>query len=195
LLAWLARASSDSDRAPASVRDSGWFTTAVDALARTSFTIASPEHALRNAAERLAGDGFDRALAQAIVALAIVEARRAHGPTATALADSLHVLLAALVAAPSRDSTARELIAALLGREPTGAYLGSGRWLSDDLRSRVVETALVHGDLRARDLALTDLERNGVLPALTSLLRAIASSDPDPIIRQHARQLARGERL
>jgi hypothetical protein len=49
--------------------------------------------------------------------------------------------------------------------------------------------------LAARSVALDDLERHGVPASVVPLLRDIAASDLDPVTRQHARQLARGEHL
>jgi hypothetical protein len=194
-LAWLARASTRAESAPASVREAGWFATAVDALARTAIDVASFAPALRYAAESLGGDALDRAVAHAIVARVIVDARRASGPAATAIADTLESLLAALAATPHTVPSPRALAMHLLGRDANGSYVGVGRWLTDDLRARILETLLVHADLGARDLALADLERNGDIAALAPILRDIAASDADPVVRQHARQLARGERL
>ncbi|MEI8256003.1 MAG: hypothetical protein WCJ30_10065 [Deltaproteobacteria bacterium] len=195
LLAWLARACTRPDAAPASVRHPAWFATAVDALACTAHTAVGASAALRHAADLLAGDRFDRALALAVVRQAVIDARRAPGESARALGDTLGALLEAVVRAPGGDTVPRDLLAVLLGRDRDGGLLGVARWLGDPLRARVLETALAHPALGARVVALDDLERLGVPPGVLHSLRDIAASDPDPITRQHARQLARGEHL
>lgn len=195
LLAWLARACTRPDAAPASMRHPAWFPTAVDALARTTHSEAGTLVALRHAAARLAGDRVDRALALAIVRRAILDARRAPGEASAALTDALAPLIESLAASPDGDDVSRDLIALLLGRDRDGSLLGAARWLSEDLRARVLETALAHPLLAARTVALDDLERHGVPASVVPLLRDIATSDLDPVTRQHARQLARGEHL
>jgi hypothetical protein len=195
LLAWLARACTRSDAAPASVRHAAWFATALDALARTAHTNASADAALAHAIACFAGDRFDRELAHGIVRLLVLDARRAPGEAATALGDALAPLLDALVSMSPGDDVARDTVALLLGRDRDGSLLGSARWLSDELRSRVLDTALTQPSLGARTLALDELERHGLPASALPALREIAASDPDPVTRQHARQLARGERL
>lgn len=193
LLAWLARQCTRADAAPASVRHPEWFALAVDALARTATHEAPPSAALSHAIDSFAGDALDRALAFEIVRRLVVDARRAHGEAASALGDGLASVLRAVCAQP--DDIAREVHAMLLGRDRDGSLVGSGRWLSDDLRTLVLESALVHEALGARAIALGDIERNGLPAALMPLLRTVASSDTDPVVRQHARQLVRGERV
>ena len=126
---------------------------------------------------------------------AMLEARRTPGDASAALGDALGSLLEALIAAAPTDRVPRDLLSLLLGRDRDGSLLGAARWLSEDPRARVLETALTHRALDALGIALDDLERQGVPAAVIPLLREIAASDPDPITRQHARQLARGERL
>lgn len=199
LLGWLARACERPDAAPASVRHAAWFATAVDALARTARASVGMFPALRHARELLAGDRFDRALAMAIVRLAVSDAQRARGGTDTALgdalADTLQGLLEAVVRVPGTDTAPRDLVAMILGRERNDGLRRDPGWLGDVLRAHVLETALVHAALGARVVALDDLERNGVPAVVLPWLRDVAASDPDPVTRQHARQLARGERL
>ncbi len=195
LLAWLARACARPDAAPASVRHPAWFATAVDALARTAHDAVGPTAALRHGADLLAGDRFDRALCLAIVRFAVLDARRGPGGAATALGDTLPALLESIVRSPGADAVPRELLALLLGRDGDGGLLGVARWLGDALRARVLETALAHAALDARVTALDDLERHGVPVSVLPWLRDLAASDPDPVTRQHARQLARGERV
>jgi hypothetical protein len=117
------------------------------------------------------------------------------GDARAALRSTLEKFVESLAAVTVSDPAWRELLALLLGRAPEGRRAGGAPWLTDELRVRLHTVALSHAPLDARRLALTELETRGVPLALVPLLREIARTDPDPITRQHAKQLARGERM
>lgn len=195
LLAWLARECTGADDLPASVCHAAWLPVAARALALTALHAAGPAAALSHVAGTLTEGPLERALAAAVLRACVLDARRGPGEAASALGEAVGALTEALAAVQVSDPAWRVIVGLLLGRDRDGALLGAGRWLTEDLRARVHAVALTNPVLGARRLSLADLEAQGVPAAVVPLLREIARTDPDPITRQHAKQLARGERL
>lgn len=195
LLAWLAAECTSADDLPASARNPAWRITAARALALTALRDAGPSSTLRHIAGTLEAGPLERAIALEVLRACVLAARRGPGDAADALSEELPRLTDALAAARVPDPSYAAIVSVLLGRDPAGGVLGAGRWLTEDLRARVHVVALCNAALDARRIALADLEAHGVPPSVLSALREVAREDPDPVTRQHARQLARGQHL
>jgi hypothetical protein len=194
VLRWLGEECDSIDDLPASVRLPGWRSTAAEAIARSALATAGAATTLRHLASRIAEGPFDRALLEATLRACLLDARRGPGESSSALGDAVRELTEALARVGTHDPTYARIVGLLLGRERNGALIGAGRWLTDDLRILVHRTALAHEPLAARDVALGDLASGSVPVALVPLLKEVAHRDPDPAIRERARQLVRDGR-
>lgn len=207
---WLATGGSDGGEDDGAGRSS-WLDHGPRVAALGALSTVAPSVALAHLAPHAeAGAPFDRAVLAQVLRACAHEHLRAQREAES----SSWVLLAAraqdrideqratdaaierLCDALSRSSAdASELWRVLLGRErddgPAKHRPVCEPWLSPAMRVRALSVALSNASLGARAIALGELGERGVVPGVLALLREIARSDPDPITRQQARQLAR----
>jgi hypothetical protein len=209
---WLATGGADGAADEGAGRSS-WRSAGPRVVALSALSLVRASDALAHLAFHAGGHGgFDRAVLEHVLRVCARDALRDRADEAslpwTVLASRVEERSrsrAALDAAVERvcdglersEHPARDLLRVLLGHEEPEATGGAREgaivapWLSPALRVRVLCAALANDALDARGLALRDLESRGAPAAVRLLLRDVARSDPDPITRQRARQLAR----